>query len=213
MLLSAWNGNIFWAPASKSANAITKFGDEARAVFGPIPDDDCRDGVAKTMGLEVDGNSVDLKPNTSKPGSPLEFEHRDKSGQFVKWTTAIPQCDKPSLAGGVTYCGLNSRLNRVVRGNVEWLAFCRKSKTKEVSTDPSWKASDPTFPLLGTIGFNTVSGEVVFLTVGRTTSPSIGAILSYHRAAKAMLTILAGLQQSSFTIQLLRSPAPPVTTI
>src|SRR3546814_9808591 len=41
----------------------------------------------------------------------------------------FPRCDKPSLAGNVTYCGLGSRLNRVVRGNIEWLFFCRKSSS------------------------------------------------------------------------------------
>ena len=36
-----WNGDIFWEPASASSNTITRFGDEARAVFGPIPHADC----------------------------------------------------------------------------------------------------------------------------------------------------------------------------
>jgi hypothetical protein len=157
------NGDIFWAPASESRDTITNFGDEARAVFGPIPDADCSDGVAKSIPLEVEGNIVDLKPNPSKPNHPLEFEHRDPTGAVVAWTTTIPKCDKPSLAGNVTYCGLNSRLARVVRGNVEWLTLCRKSGDGlELSSDPYWQASNPKFALLGTIGFNRVSGEIVF---------------------------------------------------
>jgi hypothetical protein len=52
---------------------------------------------------------------------------------------------------------------RVVRGNVEWLSFCRKSHhSQEVSTDPYWLQSDPRFLLFGTIGFNRISGEIVF---------------------------------------------------
>ena len=35
------NGDIFWAPAAASSNIITRFGDEARSVFGPIPPADC----------------------------------------------------------------------------------------------------------------------------------------------------------------------------
>src|SRR5262252_7568451 len=101
------NGDIFWAPATKTTAPITQFGDEARAVFGPIPDIDCTDSNAITTHLEVDGNVVDLKHNTSEAGSPLEFEHRDPAGNFVKWTTAIPRCDKPTLAGGWkdNWCG------------------------------------------------------------------------------------------------------------
>jgi hypothetical protein len=157
-----WNDNIFWAPASQSTNVITRFGDEARSVFGPIPDADCTDGVSKTLALEVEGNIVDLKPNPNKPNNPLGFEHRSPDGKIVKWTDSIPECDKPSLAGGVTFCGLNTRLTRAVRGNVEWLFFCRKAKTLELTADPSWQATNPTFPLLGTIGFNKTTGEVVY---------------------------------------------------
>src|SRR5215813_7221722 len=158
------NGDIFWAPATKTTAPITQFGDEARAVFGPIPDIDCTDKNAITTHLEVDGNLVDLKHNTSKTGSPLEFEHRDPAGNFVKWTTAIPRCDKPTLAGGWkdTWCGFNNRLNRVERGSVEWVAFCRKTAGAEVSTDPFWLASNPAFSLLGMYGYNEESGEVVY---------------------------------------------------
>ncbi len=158
-----WNGDIFWAPASASANRVTREGDEARAVFGPIPDADCAAASAVSLPLEVDGNIVDLKPNPDQAGNPLEFEHRDVAGRVVKWTRAVPQCDKPSLAGSVAYCGLNSRLNRVTRGNVEWLFLCRKSSPdREVTADPYWRRSDPRFALLGTIGFNRGSGEIVF---------------------------------------------------
>jgi hypothetical protein len=160
--VSRWNGDIFWSPASLSSNVVTKFGDEARAVFGPIPDPDCSDGAAKILSTEVDGNIVDLKPNPSKPGGPLEFEHRDATGNLVKWTDSLPKCDKPSLAGEITYCGINSRVSRVVRGSVEWLSLCRKSRGSEVTTDPYWQASNPNFALLGILGFNAKTGEIVY---------------------------------------------------
>jgi len=131
-----WNGTILWEPASASGNIISRFGDEARAVFGPIPDGDCSDDAAKTIPLQVDGNIVDLKPNPGKPDHPLEFEHRDTKGNVVKWTSGIAQCDKPSLTGSATYCGLNSRLNRVENGNVEWLFLCRKS-SPSLEVEPS----------------------------------------------------------------------------
>ncbi|RRI01976.1 hypothetical protein EH240_13140 [Mesorhizobium tamadayense] len=158
-----WNGDIFWRPASESTNIVTRSGDEARAVFGPIPEGDCEGPESKTIPREVDGNIVDLRPNPAKQGHPLEFEHRDQNGNEVKWTATLPKCDKPSLAGSATFCGLNSRLARVVRGNVEWLFLCRKSHySQEVSTDPYWLGSDPRFSLFGTIGFNRQSGEIVF---------------------------------------------------
>ena len=161
--VAQWNGDIFWVPASKSSNAITRSGDEARAVFGPIPEGDCDNPHARVIPREVDGNIVDLKPNLTKPEHPLEFVHRDQNGDVVKWTSTLPKCDKPSLTGSSTYCGLNSRLERHVRGNVEWLFFCRKShSSQEVSTDSYWQRSDPRFALFGTIGFNRESGEIVF---------------------------------------------------
>ena len=77
--------------------------------------------------------------------------------------TAFLRCDKPSLAGKITYCGLNSRLNRVVNGNVEWLFLCRKSTASlEVESDAYWLRSNPKFALLGAIGFNRETGELVF---------------------------------------------------
>ncbi|MET3522315.1 hypothetical protein [Mesorhizobium abyssinicae] len=161
--VTRWNPDIFWAPASKSTDVITRSGDEARAIFGPIPDGDCDSPQMKVIPLEVDGNVVDLKPNPTKPGTPLEFEHRNENGEVVKWTATLPKCDKPSLTGSTTYCGLNSRVVRVVRGNVEWLFLCRKSNiSQEVSTDPYWTRSDPRFSVFGTIGFNRKSGEIVF---------------------------------------------------
>ncbi len=161
--VTRWNPDIFWAPASKSTDVITRSGDEARAVFGPIPDGDCDSPQMQVIPLEVDGNVVDLKPNPTKPGSPLEFEHRNENGEVVRWTATLPKCDKPSLTGSTTYCGLNSRVARVVRGNVEWLFLCRKSNiSQEVSTDPYWTRSDPRFSVFGTIGFNRKSGEIIF---------------------------------------------------
>ncbi|MDE1991232.1 MAG: hypothetical protein KGI75_01960 [Rhizobiaceae bacterium] len=158
-----WNGNFLWAPASATQDVIARFGDETRSVLGPIPDGDCTDGAAKTLDLQVDGNVVDLKPNSSKPGNPLEFEHRDATGAVVKWTGNVDRCDKPSLAGSVTYCGMNSRLSRILRGNVEWLSFCRKSTPSlEMEPDAYWQKSNPKFSRLGIIGFNRVTGEIVF---------------------------------------------------
>lgn len=156
------DGDILWAPASASNDTVTRFGDEARAVFGPIPDADCANG-AKTMPIEVDGNILELKPNPAKADHPLEFEHRDASGNVIAWTGGIEKCDKPSLAGNVAYCAPGSRLKRVVKGNVEWLTLCRKSTSNlMVSSNPYWQASNPRFALLGTIGFNRVTGEIVF---------------------------------------------------
>ncbi|MDM9625613.1 hypothetical protein QTL95_06890 [Rhizobium sp. S152] len=157
------NGDILWAPATASTDVVTRMGDEARSVFGPIPDIDCGDASAKTIPLEIDGNIVDLKPNPGKAGHPLEFEHRDISGAVVKWTSEIAACDKPSLAGNVTYCGMNSRVTRKVKGSVEWVALCRKSRANlEIDPEPYWQESDPTFARLGIIGFNRLTGEIVF---------------------------------------------------
>ncbi len=161
-MLRRWNGDIFWKPASKGDNVITRFGDEARAVFGPIPDGDCDGPLAKTIPLQVEGAIVDLQPNLEKGGR-LEFQHKDIAGNIVGWTESIPRCDKPSLAGSVSFCGLNSRLNRLVNGNVEWLFLCRKSSDDlEVRNDPYWQQSDRRFAVFGTIGYNRSSGEIVF---------------------------------------------------
>ncbi|MDR6631948.1 hypothetical protein J2X72_000719 [Phyllobacterium sp. 1468] len=158
-----WNGSFLWEPASASGDTITRFGDEARAVFGPIPDGDCSEAVAKTIPLQIDGNIVDLKPNPGKAGHPLEFEHRNVEGEVVKWTRGVARCDKPSLTGSATYCGLNSRLSRVENGNVEWLFLCRKSSPSlEVEPIAYWQRSNPKFALFGVIGFNRSSGEIVF---------------------------------------------------
>jgi hypothetical protein len=159
-----WNGDFLWAPASASIDPISRFGDEARSVFGNIPEGDCSDGVARTLPLQIDGNLVDLKPNLAKEGHPLEFEHRDAAGNRVRWTSGVAQCDKPSLAGSAAFCGLNSRLSRVERGNVEWLFFCRKSSPSgEIEPTPYWQRSNPNFALLGVIGFNRSTGETTFL--------------------------------------------------
>ncbi len=162
-LVDRLNRDILWAPATASSDIVTRMGDEARAVFGPIPDVDCGDDAARTIPLEIDGNIVDLKPNPAKTGHPLEFEHRDTSGAVVKWTTEIAACDKPSLAGNVTYCGMNSRISRKLRGSVEWIALCRKSRDNlEIDPEAYWQKSDPTFARLGIIGFNRLTGEIVF---------------------------------------------------
>ena len=50
-----WNGDVFWAPATASKNTITRFGDEARAVFGPIPQVHCAATQARFVPVQVDG--------------------------------------------------------------------------------------------------------------------------------------------------------------
>ena len=72
---------------------------------------------------------------------------------------------RQALTGGQRlYCGPGSRLKRVVNGNVEWLFLCRKSTTDlEVHADPYWLPSNRAFSVLGTIGYNEVSGEIVFI--------------------------------------------------
>lgn len=175
--VGSWNGSIFWAPASKSDDVIIRAGDEVRSVFGPIPTFDVTTLGARSrqeggtittanLPLEVDGNQVILKHNPDTSGSPLQFEHRDLSGNVVKWTPTIEKCDKPSLAGGVTPCGAASRLSRTVVGNVEWIALARKTKSENppgiLQADSYWSPDDPDYALLGYIGFNRVSGEVAF---------------------------------------------------
>ncbi|ARP67095.1 MULTISPECIES: hypothetical protein [Mesorhizobium] len=172
--VNRWNGNIFWAPASKETDINLRYADEVRAVFGPIPPFDVTtlgrfvrsDGsVIETRAtyVEVDGNRAELKPNSSKSGSPLEYEHRDKNGVFVNWTATIDKCDKPSLAGGVTPCGTASRLSRIEKGNVEWIALARKTHGPEIlRPEKYWSENDNSYALLGYIGFNQVSGELAF---------------------------------------------------
>ena len=169
-----WNGSIFWAPASKSNDIIIRAGDEIRSVFGSIPSFDVTTLgerinsdrwriVTTNLPTEVDGNRVQLRPNSALPGTPLQFEHTDVNGNHVKWTTTIEKCDKPSLAGGVTPCGAASRISRAVKGNVEWLSLARKATRVEIlKADSYWSPDDPTYALLGYIGFNRVSGEVAF---------------------------------------------------
>jgi hypothetical protein len=134
--IAEWNGDVFWAPANKETDENLRAVDEARAVFGPIPPFDVTrlgkftraDGSTietAELVVEVDGNQVRLKPNASKPGSPLEFEHRNAAGEVVKWTSTVDKCDKPSLAGGVTPCGNASRGGRIAVGNVEWSMLAR----------------------------------------------------------------------------------------
>lgn len=162
-IVEAWNADILWEPAAVSQDPITKFGDEARAVFGPIPPGDCNAPDSRRLILEVDGNSVDLAPNLSKPGFPLEFEHRDVDGNLVRRTTSLPKCDKPSLAASA-YCAMNSRLAHVSLNHVSWTFLCRKSSSSlEVDNIEYWRSSDPRFALYGAIGFNDLTGEIAFI--------------------------------------------------
>jgi len=159
-----WNSDISWAPATGNSDPVTKFGDEARSVFGPIPEGDCTGPQSRRLGLQVDGNSVDVEANLSKPGSPLEFAHRDVGGRIVKWTTTVAKCDKPSLAGGVTFCGVNSRVAVTRQGHVEWLFLCRKSSDDlEVHAQPYWTQDDPRFSRYSAIGYNDLTGEIAFI--------------------------------------------------
>lgn len=172
--LVKWNKNIFWPPASISNEVNLRFADEVRSVLGPIPEFDVTvvgkralsDGSTIETGLllaEVDGNQVELLPNPNKPGTPLEFRHRAADGTIVKWTTTVDQCDKPSLAGGVTPCGTASRISRITRGNVEWIALARKTKGVEaLKSEVFWSADNPEYTLVGYIGFNRQTGEVAF---------------------------------------------------
>ena len=213
-IVQRWNGAYLWAPASASAETITRFGDEVRAVLGPIPEGSCADGSnTRTLSLQVDGNIVDLKPNFNKVGHPLEFEHRDAAGNLVKWTSSIFQCDKPSLTGSNLYCGLNSRLSRVQRGDVDWLFFCRKSSPSgEVTPTPYWQRSNPKFALLGVIGFNRRTGETAFFD-GRKDrdefdwsqplAPPGGTSYSDRKAAK---------ERKGYTIPTLPSSVRPAMT-
>lgn len=163
-LLLRWNGDVLWAPATASTDPVTKFGDEARSVFGPIPDGVCTGPNSRSVGVEVDGNAVRLEPNLSKAGAPLEFVHRDVEGRLVKWTTVVDRCDKPSLAGDVTFCAMNSRVGRITRNHVQWLFLCRKSsESLEIEADSYWTETDPRFSRYSAIGFNDVTGEIAFL--------------------------------------------------
>jgi hypothetical protein len=215
--ISEWNGPIFWAPASKDTDENLRAGDEARAVLGPIPPFDVTrlgkftlpDGSTietAELALEVDGNQVRLKPNPSKPGSPLEFEHRDLAGQVVKWTPTVEKCDKPSLAGGVTPCGTASRISRIVRGNVEWIALARKSRRVEVLTaDPFWAHENSSFALIGYIGFNRQSGEVAFFDGAGDKSPFNWTATIVQPGGKgyqdaAGRAVAAGMYDTSFAV-------------
>lgn len=158
------NRHVLWVPASASTDPVTRFGDEVRSVFGPMPLGDCAGPQSKRLGVEVDGNQVELEPNPDKPGSPLEFVHRNSAGKVVKRTSGLPKCDKPSLAGGVTFCGMNSRISLAKRDHVDWLFLCRKSSADlELNADPYWTASDPRFSRYSAIGFNEITGEMAFV--------------------------------------------------
>ncbi len=163
-LLLQWNGDVLWAPATASTDPVTKFGDEARSVFGPMPDGVCTGPNSRLVGLEVDGNAVRLEPNPSKAESPLEFAHRNTDGRLLKWTAAVDRCDKPSLAGDVTFCAMNSRVGRIARDHVQWLFLCRKSsESLEIEADSYWTETDPRFSRYSAIGFNDITGEIAFL--------------------------------------------------
>ena len=171
--LREWNGDFLWAPASKrelgqqSGFDINVAGDEARAVFGPIPRLSCGgepDGREVIVySTEINGNKV-IAIDQDQSG--LVFRQQSPTGEIVgPDMTRIDECDKPSLAGGTSFCGLNSRLAVKIQGNgVQWVMLCRKSKVPDttISNDLFWSATNSKFSLLGIIGFNQETGEVTF---------------------------------------------------
>ncbi len=159
------NGDIFWAPASgfTAENSWPNiFGDEARSVFGPIPSVSCADGMP--LHAEVHGNRIEPERT---PGGGVRYVHQGFDGREVDVTDELARCDKPSLANTDGHpCAVNSRLIRPRNpaNDVEWVALCRKSElgSRLTGIDDYWHASNPGFALLGLIGFNRASGEVVF---------------------------------------------------
>ena len=62
-LLTMFNDDIFWAPASgftENDYWPNIFGDETRSVFGPIPPITCKGESSSSFSAEVDGNQIQL---------------------------------------------------------------------------------------------------------------------------------------------------------
>lgn len=176
--LGKLNGDIFWAPASKDLDSpVTLSGDQIRSVFGEFPDEtfNCADEDAVSIHIEVNGNQVKLEhdPITGKERF-LHCPPNVFSLSQCKWTDVIDQCDKPSLAGNVNFCGTASRIVKRSIGPVDWMLLCRKSKdsikegpegieSAPVYAENYWSRDNPYFRLYGMIGYNNVSGEVAFI--------------------------------------------------
>lgn len=183
-----------WEPADgrdpvtkKLLHESIRAGDQARAVFGRIPAMSCDAADAKILRTQVDGNQIQLLDNPDYEDL-KQFAHIDSSGKIVKWTDEVKQCDKPSIAGGVTECGTGSRIVYNTNKNVTWLLLCRKSlgentilrvgnprtdfdlnrSTDEPDSDKNyrygdyWSEQNPFFGLVGLIGHNKKTGETAF---------------------------------------------------
>lgn len=166
-VLLKMNGDIFWAPASGFTSEDTEpntFGDEARSVFGPIPEMSCNGENSVSLHLEVNGNGTELLETFN---SQFVFRYRPNN-QTTKYMKEIERCDKPSLANTAGHaCGTSTRIGVLQNDssrNVDWVILCRKSEeaNKLTSDDDYWHPDNPYFALLGIIGFNLRSGEVVF---------------------------------------------------
>jgi hypothetical protein len=168
-LFAQLNGDIFWAPASgftTQGSWPNAFGDEIRSVFGPIPPVVCVSDVGLQLTIESRGNRVNL---TNADNGEHTFEHRSVADKIDKVSKIIKVCDKPSLANTDGHlCGASSRiaiLEGHLSNNVDWVVLCRKSERswRLTSWDSYWHQDNPHFALLGIIGFNANSGEVVFI--------------------------------------------------
>src|SRR5207302_9901632 len=124
----------------------------------PLPDADCSSVSSQRLALEVDGNQVDIADHNGS----LEFQSTDPGGA-ASWLGSGPisRCDKPSIAGGVTFCGMNSRLVRTSNGSLSYLVLCRKSPSGSAGPTPTdfWSGSNSKFDVLGFIIYNSASGE------------------------------------------------------
>ncbi len=167
--LTSRNGDIFWAPASGFTGNDTWpniFGDEVRSVFGSIPEISCYGDVQMSLHLEVEGNHTRL--SETRDGG-FRFESHIMASGVLEGSQETRRCDKPSLANTDGHlCGASSRISlkkSPASPNVDWVTLCRKSErsNKLTSDDGYWHSNNPEFALLGVIGFNRKSGEVVFI--------------------------------------------------
>lgn len=163
------NGDIFWAPASgfTAQNSWPNvFGDEIRSVFGPIPPISCNTDAGAQLTMESGGNRVHL---TRSGYESYVFEHISDSDKVVRASESIKYCDKPSLANTEGHlCGTGSRiaiLDNLIGNSIDWVVLCRKGERswRLTSWDDYWHRDNPLFALLGVVGFNSNSGEVVFI--------------------------------------------------
>jgi hypothetical protein len=169
-LLTTWNEDVFWAPASGftgSNHWVNLFGDEARSVFGPIPEIDCGNQAGVPFRAEHEGEKV-TDDNLNEIVASYDPLSPTKLGSTEASNDPETVCDKPSLAntGGRHACGTNSRIshfNNIGNSNVDWVVLCRKGTYGGIFYDIDyWSDESRDFALLGIIGFNASTGEVVF---------------------------------------------------